>query len=64
MSLLYKKPEEVKYQAIFTTINNNINIQFYSDCGKFGTDEMLDEYDVTPQQLLELFQNSDIETSD
>ena len=39
--------------------NNKIVIDFSSDCGKFGTDEMLDGYVLTPERLLQILQDRD-----
>ena len=44
--------------------NNKIVIDFSSDCGKFGTDEMLDGYVLTPERLLQILQDRDDYTDD
>jgi len=41
MSLLYKSKEEQIISASIVQGKEKISIEFYSDCGKFGTDEML-----------------------
>jgi hypothetical protein len=56
MSLLYKSKEE---QTITFEVKTFINdtlvvIDFYSDCGKFGTDEALASYTLTAERLLQI----------
>ena len=31
-------------------------IEFHTDTGKFGTEELLDDYDLTSEQLLDILQ--------
>ena len=54
---LYKLKEE---QTIDLEIKFNwdktISLNFSSDCGKFGTDEMLDSYKLTATRLLDILQ--------
>ena len=38
------------------TIEGTFNLAFYTDTGKFGTEELLDDYDLTPEQLLDILQ--------
>lgn len=60
MSLLYKKTEELTLSVEFKANGNGkINIQFSADCGKFGTEEMLDEYEFTVKELLKILQKHD-----
>ena len=33
-----------------------ICLEFYTDTGKFGTEELLDDYDLTSEQLLDILQ--------
>lgn len=33
-------------------------LDFYSDCGKFGTEEMIDGYELTPEILLHILQDA------
>lgn len=61
MGILYKESEEVVYEVEITQKDGNINLLFSNDGGKFGTDEILDEYDLTPLQLLEILQASNYE---
>ena len=56
MSLLYKPKEEQTIDCDIKKENNKLVIDFSSDCGKFGTDEMLDGYILTPQRLLQILQ--------
>jgi len=56
MSTLYKIKEDVKVSVKITEKDGSINLLFNADCGKHGMDEILDEYDLTPKQLLEVLQ--------
>lgn len=42
MSLLYKSKEEQTTTCEIKQEDGRIVLDFYSDCGKFGTDEMLE----------------------
>ena len=60
MSLLYKPKEEQKTSVEFKQLSNGeIELIFSSDCGKFGTDEILDIHTLTPKKLLEVVQNAE-----
>ena len=56
MSLLYKDIKDVTIAVSLALIEGKIVLDFSSDCGKFGTDEMLDGYTLTPKRLLEILQ--------
>jgi len=56
MSLLYKDSKDVTIEVCIALIEGKIVLDFSSDCGKFGTDEMLDGYTLTPERLLEILQ--------
>ncbi len=58
MSLLYK-PKELQTLKVNVgkTLNGNIQIEFEKDCGKHGTNEMIDGYTLTPERLLQILQN-------
>ena len=61
MSLLYKKREDIITSVEIRHISGGkVVLDFSADCGKFGTDEMLDGYTLTPERLLEVLQSSDI----
>ena len=65
MSLLYKPKEEQTVSVEFEFVEGGkIQIDFTSDCGKFGTDEMLDGYVLTPERLLQILQDRDDYTDD
>jgi len=64
MSLLYKDPKEVKTTCEIKQQDGKIVIDFWADCGKFGTDEMLDGYILTPKRLLQILQDRDDYTDD
>lgn len=55
-SLLYKPKEQRKVTTEIKIEDNKIIIHFWSDCGKFGTDEPLDFYKLTPERLLAILQ--------
>tara|TARA_R100001463_G_scaffold85520_1_gene140472 strand:+ start:357 stop:536 length:180 start_codon:yes stop_codon:yes gene_type:complete len=38
------------------TEDGTMYLEFYSDTGKFGTEELLDEYILSPEQLLDILQ--------
>tara|TARA_R110000772_G_scaffold185491_1_gene296643 strand:+ start:105 stop:308 length:204 start_codon:yes stop_codon:yes gene_type:complete len=59
MSLLYKPESEQTMKVKITDINGKLCINFSSDCGRFGTHEMLDGYVLTPERLLEILQDRD-----
>lgn len=56
MSLLYKPKEEQTTSCEIKQEDGKIVLDFYCDCGKFGTDEMLDGYKLTPERLLQILQ--------
>ena len=57
MSLLYKPKEEQKIGVTIEVLKDKrIVLDFYSDCGKFGTDEMVSGFVLTPKRLLEILQ--------
>jgi hypothetical protein len=60
MSLLYKKESELKYSVDVKTFpEGKVVLQFSADCGKFGTDETLDEYEFSVKELLSILQKHD-----
>lgn len=65
MSLLYKPKEEQTLSVEFEFVeDNSIQIDFSSDCGKFGTDEMLAGYVLTPERLFQILQEREDITDD
>lgn len=61
MSILYKKPEDLTYNIDFKQLGDGrLQISFSADCGKFGTEEPLDEYFLTVKQLLSILQKSEL----
>ena len=58
MSLLYKPKEEQTIEVdIVVQDDKRIILDFYSDCGKFGTHEALTGYILTPERLLKILQD-------
>tara|TARA_R110002167_G_scaffold70194_1_gene197658 strand:- start:584 stop:781 length:198 start_codon:yes stop_codon:yes gene_type:complete len=56
---LYKNKEDVTTTVVIKREEGKIELEFSADCGKFGTDEMLDAYSLTPERLLEVLQEYD-----
>ena len=55
MSLLYKpKEEQTTSVEVKTFPDGKIILDFYSDCGKFGTDEALVGFKLTTERLLQI----------
>lgn len=53
MSLLYKEEKDLIYKVAFKELpSGEIEISFTCDGGKFGTEEGLAEYVMTPKDLL------------
>ena len=64
MSLLYKSKKEQTLTCDIKQENNRIIIDFGSDCGKFGTYEMLDGYTLTAERLMQILQEREDITDD
>ena len=56
MSLIYKDKKDMTTFVEIENVNGVVKLEFSSDCGKFGTDETLDSYTLTPERLLEILQ--------
>lgn len=54
MSLLYKPKEEQTTEVEIKQIDGFVELEFYSDCGKFGTHEMLAGFKLTPDRFLQI----------
>lgn len=59
MSLIYKDKKDITTSVEVKLEDGKIGLEFYADCGKFGTDEQLDSYYLTPERLLEILQERD-----
>jgi len=66
MSLLYKDKKEVitSLEILKRDDSDPIELTFTADCGKFGTDEILDRYTLNPERLLQILQDRDDYTDD
>ena len=65
MSLLYKDRKDIITSVEVRHISGGrVVLDFSADCGKFGTDEMLDGYTLTAERLLEILQSSEIITDE
>jgi hypothetical protein len=55
MSLLYKPNENQTIELEFEVLDDkSIILDFYSDCGKFGMEEALAGFKLTPERLLQI----------
>ena len=54
MSLLYKPKEEQTTSVEIEQKEGKIILDFYSDCGKFGTEEALAGFKLTAERLLQI----------
>lgn len=58
MSLLYKPKEEQTIEVRIEILKDKrVVLDFYSDCGKFGTYEALTGYVLTAERLLQILQD-------
>jgi len=57
--MIYKNKDNQEVTVLIDKINGVLEIDFYSDCGKFGADEALDSFMITPKRLLEVLQSVD-----
>ena len=57
--LLYKPKKEQNLIANIIFKDGSVFIDFWKDCGKFGTNEPLDGYILTPERLLQILQDRD-----
>jgi hypothetical protein len=54
MSLLYKPLQDQTLEVEITQKDGKIEIDFYSDCGKFGTHEPIAGWVLTPERLKQI----------
>ena len=55
MILLYKPKEQQSIELELEVIKDGrLLLNFYSDCGKFGMDEALAGFKLTPERLLQI----------
>ena len=59
MSLLYNDIKDRKYSVTVTQDEKAVNMLFTSDCGKHGTEEIIDQFNMTPKQLLDILQKDE-----
>jgi hypothetical protein len=65
MSLLYKAKEDQTVEVeIVVQKDKTIVLDFYSDCGKFGTYEALNGYILSAERLLQILQDERNEYSE
>jgi len=58
-SLLYLPSHKQQTTCDIQQKDGRINLEFQSNCGKFGTVEPLSGYSLTPRRLLEILQEYD-----
>ena len=56
MELLYKESHELTTEVHIEQTAVSVALEFTKDCGKFGTDEIVDAYELTPERLLFILQ--------
>jgi len=54
MGLYKPKEEQTTYCEVTLSKENEIELMFSSDCGKYGTDEILQIFNYTPDELLDI----------
>lgn len=59
MSLLYKDKKDMTTFVDIENCNGVVDLLFSKDSGKFGTNETLDQYKLTPERLLQILQDRD-----
>jgi hypothetical protein len=57
MSLLYPENAPVEVDVLQVIGEQKISLVFYCNGGKYGTKELLDGYDLSPKELLDILQN-------
>lgn len=57
MSLLYKELSEIITSVDIKQEDGYVEFLFSCDGGKFGTDEMLAEFKMTPKEIFEAISN-------
>ena len=56
---LYKNKEKWSHKVEIQMKDKEVKFTFSADCGKFGTDEILNEFSVEPNRLLEMLIESE-----
>ena len=56
--MLYKNAKDVITSVEIKQEEGLVKMLFSADCGKFGTDEILDIYEISPEELLGLLQKN------
>jgi hypothetical protein len=57
MSILYKDEKDQTLSVEIIQKDGKIEMEFTKDCGKFGMDEGIDFYRLTPERLLQILQD-------
>jgi len=56
MGLLYKEQEDQTTTMEVSLSKGKLRVEFFRDCGKFGTEETIDRYTLTAERLLDILQ--------
>ena len=56
--MLYKDEEDMVYKVDVSEIDGKVRMIFSCNGGKFGTDEILDMYHLSPKELLRVLQKN------
>ena len=59
MSILYKDNKDVKVSVDIKLHDGKLLINFSADCGKFGADESISGFVLTPERLLQILSERD-----
>jgi len=54
MNLIYNKKEKQTVEVSIVQNKEKISLEFSSDCGKFGTHEVLCGWALTPERLMQI----------
>ena len=54
--MIYCEISGISSLRVVYDIDTMIHLAFFTDTGKFGTEELLDDYDLTAEQLLDILQ--------
>ena len=58
MSLLYKEAKDLKYYLDIKQEGDRVVLSFSADCGKFGTNEQVDEYTLSIDTFFRLLEEA------
>ena len=59
---MYKDKKDMTTFVEIENYNGFVKLEFSKDCGKFGTEEILDFFKLTPELLLKILQDYEART--